>query len=77
MASSDKTNESAGASKVSERHCVQKDEKSCEQKSVESTNLSQRLIHGEVCTEDCKMAVGAFVLAIVRFSFYNPVELGC
>ena len=38
-------------------HCVQKDENSCELKSVESTDLSQRLIHGEVCTEAGKEAV--------------------
>jgi hypothetical protein len=65
LASSDKTNESAGASKVSDDHCVQKDEESCELKSVKSTDLSQRLIHGDVRTEVCKFAVGAFVLALV------------
>jgi hypothetical protein len=65
LASSDKTNESAGASKVSDRHCVQKDEKSCEMLPVESTDLSQRLIHGDVRTEICKLAVGAFLLALV------------
>ncbi|MEQ9229081.1 MAG: hypothetical protein RIF46_00245, partial [Cyclobacteriaceae bacterium] len=61
LASSDKTNESAGASKVSNNHCVQKDEKPCEMSQVESTDLSQRLIHGEVRTDTCKVAVGAFV----------------
>ena len=65
MASSDKTNESAGASKVSDNHCVQKDEKPCEMRQVEITDLSQRLIHGDVRTEVCKVAVGAFVLAPV------------
>ena len=73
MASSDKTNESAGAHKVSEctapacRHRqVQKDKKSCEMCQVESTDLSpQRQIHGDVRTEVCKVAVGAFVLANV------------
>jgi hypothetical protein len=46
--------------------------KSCEQKSVESTNLSQRLIHGEFRTEASKEAVGAFVLAPVvgRHSYH-------
>mgnify|MGYP001436295435 CR=1 FL=1 len=34
-------------------------------RQVESTAFSQRLIHGEVCTEVCKVAVGAFVLAPV------------
>jgi len=51
-------------------HCVQKDEKSCELKSIESTDLSQRQIHGEVRTEVCKVAVGAFVLAIVGVSSF-------
>jgi hypothetical protein len=37
LASSDKTNESAGASKVSDNHCVEKDEKSCEMSQIEST----------------------------------------
>ena len=56
-------------------HCVQKDKKSCELKAVESTDLSQRQIHGEVCTEVCKVAVGAFVLALVgmRISFTSQV----
>jgi hypothetical protein len=44
-------------------------EKSCELHSVESTAYSQWLIHGDVRTEVCKMAVGAFVLAIVVCSF--------
>jgi len=39
-------------------------EKIPQDKVSESTDLSQRLIHGEVCTEVCKVAVGAFVLAI-------------
>lgn len=34
-------------------------------RQVECTKLSQRLIHGEVRTEVCKVAVGAFVLALV------------
>ena len=33
-----------------------------ERKTVESTTISQRVIHGKVRTEVCKMAVGAFVL---------------
>ncbi|MEQ8237778.1 MAG: hypothetical protein RIA69_01130 [Cyclobacteriaceae bacterium] len=37
-------------------HCVQKDEKSCELRRVENTDLSQRLIHGDVCTEAGKEA---------------------
>ena len=40
-------------------------EKTCEMHQVESTDLSQRLIHGEFRTEACKVAVGAFVLALV------------
>lgn len=39
--------------------------KSCEMRQVESTANSQRQIHGEVCTEVCKVAVGVFVLALV------------
>jgi hypothetical protein len=68
---------SAGASKVCRKHCVQKDKKSCEPKRVESTALSQWLIHGEICTEVCKVAVDAFVLALVpvaqliKMSFYD------
>ncbi len=43
---------------------------------VESTALSQRLIHGEVRTEVCKLAVGAFVLALVTiFSFSGSESL--
>ncbi len=70
-----------GASKVSDNHCAKKDEKSCEMRPVESTELYQRLIHGEVRTEACKMAVGAFVLALVgdrlylRFSSYKSQVL--
>ena len=71
MASSDKTNESAGASKVSNNHCVQKDEKSCEQHSVKSTAISQRLIHGGVRTEARKVAVVAFMLANVTHLLYS------
>jgi len=66
LASSDKTNESVGARKVSDNHCVQKDERSYEMSSVESTNLSQRLIHDDVRIEVCIMAVDAFVLALVH-----------
>jgi len=51
---------SAGASTVSNGHRVQKEKKSCEMRQVESTDLSQRLIHGDVRTEFCKVAVGAF-----------------
>jgi len=39
--------------------------KSCEMRQVESTGISQRLIHGDVCIEVCKVAVGAFVRANV------------
>jgi len=48
LASYNKTNESAGASKVSRMHCAQKDEKSCEMRKVDRTAVSQRQIHGEV-----------------------------
>ena len=48
---------SAEAHNGSKWHCVQKDENSCELKSVESTTISQRLIYGDVCTEACKEAV--------------------
>ena len=43
--------------KFVEWHCAQKDEKSCVVKSIESTAVSQRLIHNEVRTEVCKEAV--------------------
>ncbi|MEQ8474092.1 MAG: hypothetical protein RIC35_23050 [Marinoscillum sp.] len=48
---------SAEAHNGSERHCAQKDEKSCVLHSAESTELSQRLIHGDVHTKASKEAV--------------------
>jgi hypothetical protein len=74
LASSDKTNESAGASKVTKWHCVQKEKKSCEMRQVESTTFYQRRIHGEIRTEVCKIAVGAFVLAFVVGSSFEFVD---
>jgi len=49
------------------------DEISCELKSIESSELSQRLIRGDVRTEVCKVVVGAFVLATVM-GFTFPVD---
>tara|TARA_Y100000114_G_scaffold154224_1_gene175813 strand:+ start:6705 stop:6893 length:189 start_codon:yes stop_codon:yes gene_type:complete len=51
--------------KFAEWQCAQKDEKSCKPNPVESTDLSQRQIRGDVRTKACKVAVGAFVLANV------------
>ncbi len=42
-------------------------------RQVESTDFPRRLIHGDVCTEDCKVAVGAFVLAIVGERHFRSV----
>ena len=75
MASSVKTNESADASKLSSNHCVQKDENSCAIRLLECTDLSQRQIHGDFRTEAGKVAVGAFVLALVVLSSFSFVEV--
>lgn len=55
--SSDKTSLSAGVIKVLESTAPVQIKNSHELRSVESTAISQRLIHGEVRTEVCKVAV--------------------
>lgn len=57
LAISTKIVKSAGASKVSKRHCVQKDKNSCELHSAESTAISQRQIHGRVPAKLAKCSV--------------------
>ena len=52
---------------------IRKMKKTCEMPQVECTTNSQRLIHGEVRTEICKVVVGAFVLAIVTYRLYFQV----
>jgi hypothetical protein len=51
-------------------------EKSCEPDSVESTDLSQRLIHDDVRTEASKEAVWPFAISLARSQLlrYNYVH---
>ena len=59
LVNSTKVVKSAEAHNGSKWHCVPKVKISCEQKSVESTAVSQRQIHGESSTETSRKHVGA------------------
>ncbi len=66
---------SAEAHNGSKRYCDMKIKNSCELNSEESTTLSQWLIHGDVCNEACKVAVGAFVLALVTTRLFDRLKI--
>jgi hypothetical protein len=49
---------SAEAHNGSKKHCAPKDKNSCELHSVESTELSQRLIHGRIAMKPARKHFG-------------------
>ena len=56
-------------------YCVQKEKKSCVLHRPESIVFSQWQIHGQVLLKPVKKHVGAYLLAIVIWSFLSLVYL--
>ena len=73
LANSSKIVKSAGASKVSKRQCVQKVKKSCAQKLVECTAISQRQIHGRVPPKLAKCSVRTCVHTQCYSPFFSSL----